>query len=208
MKAFKELFPAFSVVPDAPRPFGYKTGWLAIRDAAPQEVINALKLQNPAVANWESGLAAVWGGSGDCVFITPRIDGYVLVVGVAGLYEEGGLKPIAGKFAEMQFFATHRVSEFHCWAKYRAGELVRGYCYIGDTGEVEWDAGELTLEEEALGFDSFPVSENGWDGEAFPNEEDVLNIAAAWGVDTSFPGHEKDKSTGYVCSWPDFSPPK
>ena len=85
----------------------------------------------------------------------------------------------------VQFFATHRVTEHHAWLRYQKGALVRDYCYSGDQGAVERDAGALTPEEQALGFGRFPRKGDAG-GESFPCEEDVLDIAAAWGADPRF----------------------
>jgi len=50
------------------------------------------------------------------------------------------------------------------------------------------------------------VTEDDWEASLedenilyYPDEEAVLAIAKAWGVDTSFGGEQFEKSTGYVC---------
>ena len=64
--------------PDGPVPFGYKTSWAAVKCGSPDEVINALQLSGRR-AGWTTGLAAAMRGQGS--FVSPCLDGYVLVVG-------------------------------------------------------------------------------------------------------------------------------
>lgn len=187
---------AISTQADTPLPFGYKTGWLAIKGGTPEQVIDTLQLKNKTVANWKSGMKmAVSEGK---VFVSPLIEGYVLLIGPMELELEQ-LGEMAKNFEELQYFVSHRVVELHSWTLFQAGELVRHYYYIGESGEVV-SVGELTEEEKDLGFDSLIMSEDDdWDEVEFPDEESVLEIAAAWGVDTSMQEHQEEKSTGYVC---------
>lgn len=188
--------PAISAQADTPLPFGYKTGWLAIKGGTPEQVIDTLQLQNKIPANWKSGMKmAVSEGQ---IFVSPLIDGYVLLIGPMELELEQ-LGEMAKNFEELQYFVSHRVVELHSWTLFRAGELVRHYYYIGESGEVV-SVGELTEEEKDLGFDKLIMSEDDdWDEVEFPDEESVLEIAAAWGVDTSMQEHQQEKSTGYLC---------
>ena len=194
--------PEVSTIPDMPQPFGYKTGWLAIRDAEPMMVIRALGLKDRAKANWESGLT--FAGSRDQVFVTPKVGDFVLVVGILDLFSnERKMDGLARHFREMQYFVTHRVTEYHGWAKYRDGRLIRRYCYLGETGQVLHNYGGLTLDELRLGFDRFPTSDDcDWDNIIIPNEEDVLSIAAKWGVDTTFQKYTGGPGIGYLCTLP------
>lgn len=187
---------AISTQADTPLPFGYKTGWLAIKGGTPEQVIDTLQLKNKTVANWKSGMKmAVSEGQ---IFVPPLIDGYVLLIGPMELELEQ-LGEMAKNFEELQYFVSHRVVELHSWTLFRAGELLRHYYYIGESGEVV-SVGELTEEEKDLGFDNLIMSEDDdWDEVEFPDEESVLEIAAAWGVDTSMQEHQQEKSTGYLC---------
>ena len=45
--------------PDMPQPIGYKSTWMCIKGATPEEVIEKLGLENAVPANWQSGLSAV-----------------------------------------------------------------------------------------------------------------------------------------------------
>lgn len=75
--AFYQL--SVSAVPDKPQLFGYKNSWLAIRSDSPEKVMAALELEPVAKANWATGLP--YAGEGKLVYVSPCLDGFVLVVG-------------------------------------------------------------------------------------------------------------------------------
>ena len=182
--------------PDGPVPFGYKMGWLAVKCEDPHRLMEVLGLRDPQPANWTTGLARA--GYQGRVFVSPALDGYVLAVGLwADDLEDvpGRTERLVDTFSEVQFFGTHRISDYHYWTKYVDGKVVRDYIYQ-DAGVV-WDEGDLTPEELALGFERFSGMdrESGW----FPGEEDVLDIAAAWGVDPRFQKKAYPPSVGWVC---------
>ena len=186
--------------PDLPVPFGYKCSWLCVKSDDPKEVIEKLGLRNPEPANWDKGIEMAYNG---CDFVSPSLDGYVLVVGwgtdVLTLAPEL-LEDSARKFPELQYFTTHRVVDYHAWVKYVGGELVRGYAWVGCDGELLMNKGEITPEEERLGFTNLlPSADADWDKYDKPDEDYVLEIAAAWGIDPSFGNKEYQKSMGYIC---------
>lgn len=191
--------PTPQVVPDKPVPFGYKNSWLCIRANSPEEVIEKIGLKNPRVSNWNDGVYGDHGG----VFVSPVLDGYVLVIGWDGDILDTNparLDELAKKFLELQFFSTHRVSEYHVWAKYVGGEMIRGYGYCGDIGEVLLNRGEVTDEEAELGLANLlPDNDADWDSHDFADEQNVLDIAAVWGIDTLFRGKQYPESTGFNC---------
>lgn len=190
--------PLVSVQPDTPVPFGYKTGWLAVKCADPQQLIAALDGLDVRLANWESGMAAA--GENGRVFISPQMDGYVLAVGLLQLDNDRSLLDGLGRdFEEVQYFASHRVTDYCAWMKYEHGRLVRDYCWCGEQGMVLRDAGALTAQEIALGFGRFPLRGREDTCEAYPGEEDVLNIAAAWGIDPRFEKKTYAPSAGWLC---------
>ena len=81
------------------------------------------------------------------------------------------------------------------------GETVRKYAYEAEAEDTVFaDIGPLTPEELALGFDRFPQAEQAEGGENVPGEEDVLNIAAAWGVDPRFEKTTYPPSAGWLCT--------
>ena len=188
-----------AVVPDKPVPFGYKCSWLCVKADSPEEVIEKIGLKNPRVSNWNDG---VYGERG--AFVSPVLDGYVLVVNWGDDILDTNparLDELAKRFSELQFFSTHRVAEYHAWVRYIDGEMLRGYVYCGDIGEVLLNTGEVTPEEEELGLDNLlPDSGADWDSYDFPDEENVLEIAAAWGIDTTFTRKTYPESTGFICN--------
>ena len=190
--------PTVQTVPDKPAPFGYKNSWLCIRASPPEEVIEKMGLKNPRVSNWNYGICGEHG-----VFVSPVLDGYVLVVnwGMDVLdTDPESLDELAKKFSELQFFSTHRVAEYHAWVKYVGGEMMRGYGWCGDIGEVLLNKGEVTPEETELGLTNLlPDNDADWDSCDFPDEQNVLDIAAAWGIDTSFSRKTYPESTGFLC---------
>ncbi len=185
---------------DKPRPFGYKTSWLCVKCDSSERVIEALGLKKAARSNWEFGLSQ----TRDRVFVSPPLDGYVLAVGyntfgfMRSVNDElDALKAVAAKFDEVQCYASHRVSNFYAWAKFVKGELIRGYVF----GEgVSLNEGKLTPEEENLGFDNIiQGDEVDWENVEFPDEENVVEIAAAWGIDPLFEDNDYPEAFGYIC---------
>lgn len=190
------------MLPDKPHPFGFKTSWICVKCDSSEQVIDALGLKNAARANWQVGLAQ----TRDRVFVSPPLNGYVLAVGYGtfGIMpsvdrELEALKAVAAKFDEVQCFSSHRVSDFYAWAKFVKGQLVRGYGWNGGDGMVYLNEGEITSEEKTLGFDGFIQSEDDdWESVEFPDEESVVEIAAAWGVDPLFNDCDYPEAFGYI----------
>ena len=180
--------------PDGPVPFGYKTSWAAVKCGSPDEVINALQLSGRR-AGWTTGLAAAMRGQG--LFVSPCLDGYVLLV---GRNSWGACK---GHFPEVHAFTSYRNCDCYGWTLYRDGRKLREFAYESD--RVMVDDGPLTPEEQALGFDAFPreykMPESTERSDMrLPDEEDVLNIAAAWGIDPRFEDQTYPPSVGWLCT--------
>lgn len=182
--------------PDSPIPFGYKTGWLCVKSDHPPAVMEVLGLRDAAPCNWECGLELA--GRGGNLFVSPALDGWVLVV---GWIEEdlANLSALAQKFPRLMFFASHRVVDYAAWASFEDGKLLRAYAYAGDEDNVLWDEGPLTPEEIGLGAAHFPRKGVNWDEAQFPDEETVIALSAAWGVDPGFSGKEYPPQLGWVC---------
>lgn len=184
--------------PEAPVPFGYKTAWAAVRCDDPRRVMAALGLEGARESGWREGLALA--GRDGQVFVSPCLEGFVLAVGLEEtLGRAEDLPRWAAEFGEVQFFATHRVAEYHRWGRYAGGRLIRDYCWCGEEGKVLRDVGLPTPEELALGFDRFPRPGREEEDTPLPDEEAVLAIAAAWGVDPKFRKTAYPPSTGWVC---------
>lgn len=189
---------AVDCVPDTPMPFGYKSSWLCVRSDSPEDVIEKLGLKNAVKCSWKYGFTNLNHGT----FISPVLDGRVLVIGWGYdiiTEDPARLDKVGAAFPEVQFFSSHRVSDYYTWVRYVSGKKVRAYCWCGGDGEVLVNEGEPTAEEKALGFTNFlPGTDYDWDKYDTPDEETVVEIAAAWGIDTL----NLDKypvSTGFYC---------
>ena len=185
--------------PDLPVPFGYKCNWLCVKANSPLEVIEKLGLKNAEPSNWDKGIEMAYNGYR---FVSPALRGYVLVVNfgmdILSLAPEL-LDEKAKLFPELQFFVTQRVSDYHAWAKYINGVLMRGYGWSGCDGVVFLNVGEPTPEEVKLGLDLLPSTEADWSQYKTPDEDYVLELAAEWGIDPAFPKKDYPKSMGYIC---------
>lgn len=186
-----------NTTPDCPIPFGYMTGWLCVQSGDPLAVIEALGLRDTVPCNWVCGLELA--GRGGNLFVSPALNGWVLAV---GWIEEdlANLSVLARKFPRLMFFASHRVVDYAAWASFEDGKLLRAYAYAGDEDTVLWDEGPLTPEEIGLGAAHFPRNgeEVNWAEAQFPDEETVIALSAAWGVDTSFSGKEYPPALGWL----------
>lgn len=185
--------------PDKPMGFGYKNAWLAIKANDPKKVAQCLGLEDLQPANWRTGLAASYEHYETHVFVTPPVNGWVFVVGTA-LPDCGDsdrpdkctplLKELGRTYDPVFYFGTHRVVEFHAWARVDKARVSRAYAYLGEKGLTIWNKGEKTRAEQELKFNFFadaPPEGQGqeyWDRKdlRFPNEEDVIRIAEAWTI--------------------------
>lgn len=194
------LTPETGKDPDFPVPFGYKSNWLCVKSDNPLEVIEKLGLQNAEPSNWDKGIEMAYNGYR---FVSPVLDGYVLVVnfGMDTLtLAPELLDDKAKEFSELQFFVTQRVSDYHAWVKYVNGEMLRGYGWCGCDGTVFLNRGEPTPEEVELGFTNLLPDDNAdWSNYVTPDEEYVLGISSAWGIDPSFSAKDYPKGMGYIC---------
>lgn len=191
---------AVDCVPDTPVRFGFKATWLCVKADSSETVIEKLGLKNAVKCSWKYGFANLNYGT----FISPVLDGWVLVIGWGyDIITEDPVRldEVGAMFPEVQFFSSHRVSDYYTWVRYVNGIRIRAYGWCGGDGEVFVNEGEPTSEEISLGFTNFlPSSEADWDKYDTPDEETVVEIAAAWGIDTL----KLDKypaSTGYYCKF-------
>ena len=153
--------------PDKPQSFGYKVSWFALKASDPAAVIDALELGEAMPANWASGLAAAcpieYSSNNDrWVFVSPPLSGWVLVVGswlpfpTAETQHDIGRKFYAAfallmaRFDDVQFFGSHRVSDYSAWARAVEGEPTRIFAY--SDGQVLENFGDQTSDEAKLGL--------------------------------------------------------
>lgn len=190
-------FPALCSQPDGPEPFGYKILWLAVRAESPQAAAEALGLRVVGEVCWTQGIELA-DSRRECVFVSPALDGYILVAGLPAELDVQAIAALSQPFDELLYFACHHIIELQGWARAAHGKLLRGFCYLGERGEILWDVGEMTPKETALGFGRFAVDDDVFE---VPDEEDVLQIAAAWSVDTLFEQKFYPPGVGMLCEW-------
>ena len=194
--------------PSLPQSFGYKNAWLSLKTADADAVVNALELKRVRSAPWETGIKEAYSynsskPNNSGLFITPPLGEWILVVGrrIANWWDGDGdeemislvrsrLSDLSRIFDDAQYFLTHRVIEMHVWARAINGVLVRGYAYIGESGETPWNEGPQTEEEKRLGIAFFDHSspdaeiDGYWERKdlSYPNEKYVMQIAKAWSI--------------------------
>ena len=166
--------------------FGGKQAWLAVRDGDPNDVIRALGLRDLGSVPWRDGIDLAH-LTDDRVAVTPALPGardttWVLAVG-RHLLRPGAGVDVAALSArlhtEVQFFATHRVTEMHRWQRAVRGTPVRTFGYVGQTGEVTSWHGDPDPAERDAGLPA--VFDD--DATVLVAEQDVLKVANAWSMD-------------------------
>lgn len=172
--------------------FGYKQGWLAVRDGEPAAVADALALRDLGPVSWRSGVDLAY-LTDDRLVLTPPLPGarnarWLLVAGRWLLLNESTVDVITLSVTlgtEVQLFASHRVMEAHQWTRAVDGVLVREFGYLGETGEVTRWRGDPDETERAIGL---PPALDG-EPDILVAEDDVMRVAAAWSIDpTSIDG--------------------
>ncbi|MFA5902196.1 MAG: hypothetical protein WC829_24140 [Hyphomicrobium sp.] len=189
----------FAQVADGPSAFGCSMAWLAVRSDDPVDVVDALHLQNATACNWNSGVGAVyddWLGA-SCVFVSPPVEGWVFVIGLALPHPLGSgftdkctpmLVDLGGRFSEVQYFFTYPPIDYYAWATVKDGRLVRAFA-VSDEGIV-WNKGRTSRDERSLGLKLFELrGVKGRKGDAggelilHPTEDHVLRLASRWSID-------------------------
>lgn len=156
---------------DAPVSFGRGANWFAVKSQDAKAVAAALGLGELQPADWATGVAAALRPpvrAGDPqVFLTPPVDGWVLVVSPLLPYPDHravraevdqrvderfnqAFIALALKFPEVQFFASQRAADFTVWARARTAHIERIFAYAG--GEVFANSGPQSAEERDLKF--------------------------------------------------------
>lgn len=170
--------------------FGYKMAWLTIKNTNPKTIIQTLGLPNAQIISWDEGIDKIYEdyGSTKNIFIASQINNWSFVVGWYFLemnsQNTGNLEKfkkyiaqLSNVFEEVQAFATHRVSEYHLWARAKEGKIKRFFVYPGSSEEFQYNEGKLTDAEKQLPWDKLKSYQ--W----FPDESDVMNIAKKWSMD-------------------------
>ncbi|MFE4425455.1 hypothetical protein, partial [Streptomyces sp. NPDC056817] len=146
---------------------GYKTSWLAVQDAAPEVVADALGLRHRRIVDWEGGTSAAYRQG---VFVARPVSDWTIAHSRIHLPPgtdatdpsfPAWLQMLSTRLGDVQYFATDRIGEYHAWAKVESGGLTRAYCYIGERGEVPFHIGEPSDVERDLGVGQRWLEE-GW----------------------------------------------
>lgn len=171
--------------------FGRKTGWLAIRHDEPVAILRAIGAGEVRRAPWARGVFAAYRADlpRDNAFVTPSLDGWVLVA--TSLLPEPGRDgaPLADLLERLsseldttvQCFANHSGFEQYLWASAERGVLRR--CFAQSAFAVQdeekddpttCDLGPPTEAERDLGF---------FDPDWKAGASDVIHLAGAWSLD-------------------------
>lgn len=196
---------------DEPIAFGYKNLWFAVKTNQKEKIAELLGLVVLGRANWKDGVDQAYDNR---IFITPEVEGWTLICGegLMGLVEDEGadvsiLNKLSAAYGEVQYFCTHRVTEYHVWASSRDGVLVRYYSYLGEQGcnlRIEGSPSEVeqgfqlinTFSDDAKADDYFEREDI-----VVPDEGLVMSVAKAWSVSPiELPGYKGVKREfGIVC---------
>ncbi len=167
--------------------------WLAVRSASSKNVQAALGLADGLPCSWDEGLAEACEKK---LFISPPVDGWVLVVGSSLPDPEDDpdesfhfLRRISQELGHVQYFGVNRVLNHHAWAIVDSGEIFRAFAWAD---EVLWNQGIMTAAERELkmtcpGYGM--VSERGTEGYVH-NCERITRLAAEWSVDPALVAEE------------------
>jgi hypothetical protein len=164
--------------------FGGKQAWLAVSGSDPDAVLAALGLRDLGTVSWRDGLDLAH-LTDDRVVITPPLPGardtsWVLAAGRWLMRPGLDVVELSAKLGtEVQFFATHRVTELHRWQRAVEGDLVRAFGYVGQTGEVTSWFGDPDPAERDAGL----PGEFDEESTVLVAERDVFKVAAAWSID-------------------------
>lgn len=209
----KQLY--FAQSPDRPCAFGCSMAWLAVRGDDPEELVDALGLEQAAPCNWNSGIGAVYDATlgTSRVFVSPPVDGWMFVVGLALPHPLGPgfldkcmptLVNLGSHFSEAQYFFTYPPIDYYAWAKVKDGRLVRAFG-VSDEGIV-WNKGRPSREERSLGLKLFELrGVRGRKGDAggeiilHPTEDHVLRLASRWSIDpTTLSDADASAGLGFI----------
>jgi hypothetical protein len=199
------------VEPDSAVSFGYKCIWIAVKTNDKDRVAEILGVTNVMACNWKNGIHKAYENK---VFISPTVGDWTLAIGwglvdfnpKSELDETAGFKrkldALSKEVGEAQLFATHRITDYHSWAKSINGKTVRYYSFIGERLENILIEGKPTPIESNLNLAN-TFSEEAKDEKyferadiIFPDEELVMQVAEAWSVNPTTLEGRKDISAG------------
>ncbi|WP_436536278.1 hypothetical protein [Actinoplanes sp. HUAS TT8] len=154
--------------------FGIKKTWLAVRGSTVEQIAAVIGLTGAEPAGWDDGVRATFGGQ---VFVSPPTGGWIFVVNAVRGFDGTSVASLSARLgAEVQYFGNHRVSDYAEWALAVDGKLLR-HVYCSERTEACEETGAPTAIEVELGFSATQP------GEMWPDQDDVLRVAAAWSID-------------------------
>lgn len=202
------------------------TSWLAVKGASIDAIVRLLSLSHQCAANWQFGLKAAAGDYEeffegrseweelDCVFITPTVRGWRLVVGNylgAGPASRspgdnrngwrtvvGWCRRLSREFGQAHAFTDQAQLDWYSWILARDGSVFRQVVF--EDGEFLSDRGEPTGVEARLRAHFVPDEiRQKWQ----PDVGDVPAIAGEWSVNPWKLGAGSKKNTlGMVAVTP------
>lgn len=157
--------------------------WLAIRAVSPEAVQNALGLNRAEPCSWTDGLAG-----GHEFFISPRVNGWVIVTGMALPNPTDDvdatflfLTALSRQLGHVQYFYANRLFHHHAWARLDDACVTRAYAW---TGETVWNQGVKTLPEIKVDMKLSGYGEPTTTMlDAEMNFEKIPRLAALWSLD-------------------------
>jgi len=169
--------------------FGYKMQWFAVKTNDQKKIAEIIKLKKVSKSNWENGIKGAYQNS---VFITPQIKDWIIVCGhgIPSGKEKQLLVHLSKEFGEVQFFATHRVSDYHSWMKAINGTIERSFTYSDEYDNGYAAQGNPTRIEKENGLTK--EIENDPEYIDFIDEEFLMKIAENWSVDPTQLSQRKD----------------
>lgn len=182
------LAASLDVTPDAPRSFGFKCWWVAVKASGAPEVAQALQqleLASPlGPCNWACGLERALRGLGSrLAFVTPAVDGWVFVINWPA-DSERDLEPLARLSAALRRpvfgFGSHRGVNAATWCIAEGGRIKRAWGRAD--GRTLYDLGVETGDERALdiSFAAAPAHDDDERWERNAHESTVIALASRW----------------------------
>jgi len=189
---------SFDTSADTPISFGYKTKWIAIKNADNETLLGLLEAFHKCEiktipSNWLSGLTAVT--NSDFGFITPPIQGWTLVVDnktedIQDPAIRAFLSKLSEVFGEAQYFGNHRVVGYGAAGLFKNGTCIRAFSYADGTPYL--DLGEATEIEKTIISEAYEAQKNDLEMieyyksqnnlPIFGHDEQILKIAENWSV--------------------------
>ena len=169
--------------------FDSPSRWIAIRSGNPVAAQTVLGLHNAKPCSWGEGLNML---TDHTLFISPPIDGWLLVVG-HGLPDPSDdvdecyrfILRLSRELGHVQFFSINRAVDHHAWVKAEGNRVIRAYAWAGET---LWNQGRMTSAEAEVGMKCYGYGEARdpalIGGEVqHSNADKVTFLAARWSFD-------------------------